>query len=171
MLKIQNWMKFPVHTVMPKDSVAHARALLADYRINQLLVVSEEKLVGIVTDRDLRDAPETFAIALQPIGTDAPAVLPDPAEIHVENVMTANLVTLTPENTVEQAATLMVNDRIGCVPIVEANSLVAVLSRTDVLKAFLSLSREIDESRPQRATRTSKRSADRKSKTPRHTSL
>jgi len=132
-------MKLPVHTVKPHDSVVKARALLAEHRINQLPVVQDEKLVGIVTDRDLRDAPETFAISSQPVGTDTPAVLPNPAEIYVEDVMTVSLVTLSPDDTVEQAAQSMVNDRIGSIPIVEEKRLVAMLTRTDVLRAFLSL--------------------------------
>jgi acetoin utilization protein AcuB len=143
-MKIRNWMKLPMHTVKPHDSVAQARSLLAEHRINQLPVVQDEKLVGIITDRDLRDAPETFAISSQAVGTDAPAVLPNPAEIYVADVMTVSLVTLSPEDTVEQAAQLMVNDRIGSIPIVEENRLVAMLTRTDVLRAFLSLPPTID---------------------------
>jgi acetoin utilization protein AcuB len=139
-LIIRNWMKFPVRTVKTHDSVAQARALLAEHQINQLPVVQDEKLVGIVTDRDLRDAPEASAISSQPVGTDTPAVLPNPAEIYVEDVMTVSMVTLSPDDTVEQAAQLMVNDRIGGIPIVEENRLVAMLTRTVVLQAFLSLS-------------------------------
>jgi acetoin utilization protein AcuB len=141
-LIIRNWMKLPVRTVKPHDSVAQARALLAEHQINQLPVVQHEKLVGIVTDRDLRDAPEAFAISSQPAGTDTPAGLPNPAEIYVEDVMTVSLVTLSPDDTVERAAQLMLNDRIGGIPIVEENRLVAMLTRTDVLQAFLSLSRQ-----------------------------
>lgn len=165
---IQKWMKFPVHTVKPHDSVAHARELLANYRINQLPVVQDEKLVGIITDRDLRDAPETFAISSQPIGTDTPAVLPDPGEIQIENVMTASLVTLSPEDTVEQAAQLMVQDRIGGVPIVEKDRLVAILTRTDVLQAFLSSSRRLTKHRAVRLQNKNarKKKADQKSKRP-----
>jgi acetoin utilization protein AcuB len=138
MLLVQKWMKFPVHTVKPHDSVAHARELLANYRINQLPVVWDGKLIGIVTDRDLRDAPEIFAISSQSIGADTPPVLPDPSEIHIESVMTVSLVTLSPEDTVERAAQLMVRDRIGGLPIVDKDRLVAILTRTDVLQAFLS---------------------------------
>ena len=137
-------MKLPVRTVKPHDSVAQARALLAEHRINQLPVVQDQKLVGIVTDRDLRDAPETFAISSRSTGTDTPAILPNPGEIYVEDVMTVGLVTLSPDDTVEQAAQLMVNDRIGSIPIVEENRLVAMLTRTDVLRAFLSLPPTID---------------------------
>jgi len=156
MLIIRNWMKFPVRTVKPKDSVAHARALLADNRINQLPVVQHGKIIGIVTDRDLRDAPEIFAISSQPVGTDTPAVMPDPAKINVESVMTTSLVTLSPEETLARAAQLMVQDRIGGIPIVEKGRLVAMLTRTDVLQAFLSLTPlALQGSRHQRASRAS----------------
>jgi acetoin utilization protein AcuB len=56
--------------------------------------------------------------------------------------MIVSLVTLSPDDTVERAAQLMVNDLIGGIPIVEANRLVAMLTRTDVLLAFISLSRQ-----------------------------
>ena len=108
-------MKSPVHTVKPQDSVARARALLADHRINQLLVVRDEGLVGIVTDRDLRDAPETLAIASQSLEAETAPVLPDATEIQVGDVMTVSLVTLSPQDNLQQAAQLMVNDRIGSI--------------------------------------------------------
>src|SRR5262249_18621987 len=128
-------MKSPVHAVKPHDSVAHARTLLAEHRINQVPVVRDDKLVGIVTDRDLRDAPETEAIAAAAMAENKPALLPDPAEIRVEEIMTSTVVALSPEDTVERAAELMVNDRIGGIPIVEEGRLVAILTRTDVLLA------------------------------------
>jgi signal-transduction protein with cAMP-binding, CBS, and nucleotidyltransferase domain len=115
---------------------------------------------GIVTDRDLRDAPETFAISSQPIDAETPRLLPDPAGIHVEDVMTANLVTLSPEDTVEQAAQLMMNNRVGGIPIVEENLLVAIVTRADVLRAFLFLTRQHDALPHDRARRTSRKKAD-----------
>ena len=138
---IRNWMKSPVYTVKPYDSVAHARVLLAEHRFNQLPVVRGRNLVGIVTDRDLRDAPEMVALSSLETGDKKQPSLPDPAEIRVEQVMTSNPVTLSGEDTIEQAARIMVRERIGSVPIVEQNHLVAILTRTDVLQAFLSASR------------------------------
>jgi acetoin utilization protein AcuB len=161
-------MKFPVYTVKPSDSVTDARALLTNYRINQLPVVQGDKLVGIVTDRDLRDAPEIFAISSQPIGSDTRPFLPDPSEIHIESIMTVSLVTLGPEDTVERAAKLMVQDRIGGVPIVEKDRLIGILTRTDVLQAFLSTSEQHNKaSHHERGERTRRKTADQKSKPPR----
>jgi CBS domain-containing protein len=55
-MRIENWMSRPVITVRPRDSVADARSALEQHRINQLPVVVNGRLVGIVTDRDLRNA-------------------------------------------------------------------------------------------------------------------
>ena len=53
---VKEWMSRSLHVVKPHDSVRHAREILEQYRINQLPVVQRDRLVGIVTDRDLRDA-------------------------------------------------------------------------------------------------------------------
>lgn len=60
-MRIAAWMKHPVVTVKPHDSARHAREVMEKHRINQLPVVIDDRLVGIVTDRDLRDAfPSVF---------------------------------------------------------------------------------------------------------------
>lgn len=55
-MRVVSWMKHPVVGVKPRDSAARARALMEQYRFNQLPVLQGPQLVGIVTDRDLRDA-------------------------------------------------------------------------------------------------------------------
>ena len=56
MTTVSQWMTKTVVTVNPHDSVRQARDLLSKHRINQLPVVVNDKLVGIVSDRDIRDA-------------------------------------------------------------------------------------------------------------------
>jgi acetoin utilization protein AcuB len=84
-VKIKDWMNSPVHTVKPHDTVAHARELLERYRINQLPVVVDGVLVGIVSDRDLRSA--TPAAVEQAAADIARVKLPaiDLNKITVEN--------------------------------------------------------------------------------------
>ena len=55
-MDVSRWMTKSVLTIKPHDTLRHARERLAKYRINQLPVVVNDKLVGIVTDRDIRDA-------------------------------------------------------------------------------------------------------------------
>lgn len=135
---IERWMKFAVHTVKPLDSVAHARALLEEHRINQLPVVVNGRLVGIVTDRDLRDAPRAVQIASTEAG-DKGAAPTTPEQIPVETVMTTNVLTLEPKDSLTRAASLMRQERIGAIPIVENGVLRGIITRSDLLDAFLKI--------------------------------
>ncbi len=132
-------MKHPVITVKPADSARHAREIMEKRRINQLPVVVNGRLVGIVTDRDLRDAfPSVFDAVER--GGRGPAVT-DPAAIPVEDVMTAKVLTLTSDAPVAEGARLMRRERIGALPIVDAGRLVGILTRSDVLDVFAAASR------------------------------
>jgi acetoin utilization protein AcuB len=145
----ERWMSFNVQTVKPLDSVAHARALIEEHRFNQLLVMAGHKLLGIVTDRDLRDAMNTVTTSatLAGSGEQAPET---PDQIPVEAVMTSNVITLSPRSTLVAAAELMRRERIGAVPIVEGDSVAGILTRSDILDAFVA--REGARVKPTRRT-------------------
>lgn len=131
----ERWMTMEVHTVKPFDSVAYARALLEQYRINQAPVVKNGVLVGIVTDRDLRDAVNTVTVSAQLAGDiEAPQL---PNEIPVEVVMSRNVIALPPHATLVNAAMVMRRERIGSVPIADGAHLVGILTRSDILDAFV----------------------------------
>jgi CBS domain-containing protein len=79
-------MTTELHTVKPRDSVTHARALLEEHRINQLPVIVNRRLVGIVTDRNLRDAVNTMRVsALEALGKEAPAQDPDTVTVEAND--------------------------------------------------------------------------------------
>ena len=135
-MKVADWMNTHPLTVHPDESVATARALLEKFRINQLPVVARRRLVGTVTDRDLRAAfPPVFSAAAAAAGRGRQDV--DPTRLRVSAVLTANVLTLAPNDTVPHAATLMRDERIGALPVVENEHVVGVLTRSDVLAAFL----------------------------------
>jgi acetoin utilization protein AcuB len=139
-LTCEGWMTREVLTVKPRDSVAHARVLLEERRINQLPVVKNGKLVGIVTDRDLRDAVNTVAASVTVAGMAQPAPA-TPKQIPIEAMMTGNVKTLSPHSNLIVAAELMRRERIGSVPIVDADSLVGIVTRSDILAAFVARER------------------------------
>ncbi len=136
---IEKWMKREVHSIKPLDTIQHARDLMEQHRINQLPVVVNGRLVGIVTDRNLRDAfPSVFESP--PFGKTAKAPKgADPTKITVEMVMTPNVLTLGPKDEVVEAARVMRRERIGAIPIVEGGHVVGIIARTDVLDAFVAL--------------------------------
>lgn len=141
-MEVERWMKRQVRTVKPLDSIQHAREVMASQRINQLPVVVDGKLVGIVTDRDLRDAfPSVFESGPRGKSRELPANA-DPKHITVEMVMTPNVLTLEPKSAISEAARLMRQERVGAIPIVENGRLVGILTRSDVLDAFITLAKD-----------------------------
>jgi acetoin utilization protein AcuB len=135
--KIRRWMSSPVRTVKPLDTAAHARHLLEEYRINQLAVLEDDRLVGIVTDRDLRDAFPSVIDVLRGEARRGRRTYTQPEEVSVEMVMAANPKTLDPEDDLGAAARLLRRERIGALPIVEDHRLVGILTRSDLLDALL----------------------------------
>ena len=132
-MKIAQWMKHPVVTVKPADSVRHAREIMEQRRFNQLPVVVNGRLLGIVTDRDLRDAFPSVFDAEEHGSYGRPVT--DPATIPVEDVMTARVLTLASDASVAEGARLMRRERVGAIPSVDAGRLVGILTRSDAFGA------------------------------------
>lgn len=117
---VRSRMSRKVITVKPDLPVDQARALLHRHRIRQLPVMRQERLVGIVTDRDLR-------------GADANATT-------VADLMTPKPLVIGPNASVDEAARVLTAHKIGALPVVEGNKLVGILASADVLDAFVDLS-------------------------------
>lgn len=141
---VSDWMHHPVHTVKTRDTIEHARQVMLQHRINQLPVILKGDVVGIVTDRDLRDAyPSVFDMAREAGKRDSG--LAHPEKIDVESVMTHNPLTIGPSQTLTDAATVMRNERIGSLPVLDGGKLVGILTRSDVLAAFIAIESEGDK--------------------------
>ena len=145
-MEIRKWMQHPVYSVKPLDSIQHAREEMDRHRVNQLPVLVDGRLVGIITDRDLREAfPSVFdssAFSRRKANTG----MTDPQAITVEMVMTANVTTVAPADSMADAARLMRRQRIAALPVVEGESVVGIVTRSDVLDHFLDFA-EIEETR------------------------
>ncbi len=138
-MNIRKWMTHPVHGVKPHDSIHHARALMERHRINQLPVIVEGQVVGIITDRDLRDAfPSVFEADLfmrRKPGVSAS----DPRLVSVEMVMTANVTTIDASASIAEAARIMRRRRIGALPVLEGGRPIGIITRSDILEWCVSL--------------------------------
>ena len=130
MLLVRDSMTREVAVLSPKSTAAEALGLCRERRIRHLPVLEEERLVGIVSDRDLRSA--------------APA-LGDPGrasaleELRIQDVMTREVVTAHPGDPIEEAANWMRERRIGCLPVVEGGELVGIITSSDVMEALVYL--------------------------------
>jgi acetoin utilization protein AcuB len=132
-----NWMK--VVDVMtrnplvmtPTETIGQADEVMAENRIRQLPVVEGGAMLGIITDRDIRSflaqsslvEPEDRAKALK---------------TKVRDIMTAEPLTLAPDDELQEAVELLIDEKIGGIPVVDkAEGLVGIVTYVDVLRCFL----------------------------------
>jgi acetoin utilization protein AcuB len=133
---VRERMSSPAVTVTPDTSVQDALNLMHEHQFRRLPVVDEKgRLVGIVSERDLLYASPPPATWLSDL--DLNHLI---AELKLNKVMTREVITATPDTFVEDAARLMVENKIGGLPVVDENSLVVgVVTETDIFRAFIEL--------------------------------
>ena len=130
-IRVGDIMSVPLVTIAPSTSVHEAQALMQQRKIRHLPVLQEGRLVGILSDRDIR------------------LVLPSPAtslsvweirhllnKLTVGEVMTYFVMTTAPDCPVTEAVGRMLGHKVGALPVVEDQQVVGTLTRTDVLRAF-----------------------------------
>jgi acetoin utilization protein AcuB len=133
---VRQWMTKSLITLKPEDTLQHAHDRLQKYRINQMPVVRDGRLVGIVTDRDVRDA---YPSRLRHIRAED---VQEFAEVHtVEQVMTREVISVSPEAPLREAASRLRQSRLGALPVVENGKLVGIITRSDLLDAVLASDR------------------------------
>jgi acetoin utilization protein AcuB len=124
-------MRSPVVSIGPETTVREAVDLMRARALRHLPVVDPGgRLVGIVTDRDLRQA--VFAPVVQERLGGGDAV----GDIPVREVMTWAVVTVRPATDLREAARLMHEQKIGALPVVEGDRLIGILTESDLLAAF-----------------------------------
>lgn len=132
---VRNWMTSEVITVTPETSLLKIGKLMADHKVRRVPVVDKKgALVGIVSDRDVRDASPSKATTLDMY--EMHYLL---AEITAKDIMTAKPLTVKPTDTVEMAAMLMLDHKIGGLPVVEDDRLEGIISEQDVFKALVNI--------------------------------
>lgn len=132
---IRNWMTPEVLTVTPDTSLLKLGKLMRDNGVRRLPVVDNGRVVGIISDRDVRDASPSKATTLDMY--EMHYLL---AEIKAKDIMTPRPVTIKPTDTVEKAAMIMLDKKIGGLPVVdEKGALVGIISDQDVFKALVNI--------------------------------
>ena len=130
---VKDWMSKDPITITDDTSMMKAIHLMKQNRFRRLPVLSEGRLVGIVSDRDLKEASPSKATTL-----DVHELYYLLAELQVKDIMTRDPVTVSPEDTVERAAQVMLENTISGLPVVdEAGKVVGILTQSDVFRAFM----------------------------------
>ncbi|MBT3389481.1 MAG: CBS domain-containing protein [Chloroflexi bacterium] len=127
-------MSHPVITIAPDLPITEAVNLMRKEHIRRTPVVKGGKLVGIVSDKDLLNASPSPATSLSI--WEMNYLL---SKIKVEDVMTAEILSIDVDTPVEEAARIMADNKIGGLPVMKNNRVVGMITETDLFKIFLEL--------------------------------
>jgi acetoin utilization protein AcuB len=132
-MQVKDWMTPTPITVPPTMPVFEARTLMQERRVRHLLVTEGGELVGMVTDRDLRlNLPERAD------GLSVWDINHMLARLTVGEVMARRVLTVGASRSIEAAARLLLQHRIGALPVLEGSRVVGILTETDLLRALVS---------------------------------
>ncbi len=127
-------MSKPVITISPNMPITEALNLMKKERIRRAPIVKDGKLVGIVSDKDLLNASPSPVTTLSI--WEMNYLL---SKVTVSEVMTSNVMTVSEDTPIEQAARIMADNKIGGLPVLRDAHVVGIITETDLFKVFLEL--------------------------------
>jgi len=132
---VSDWMTKKVITVGPDDYLSDAITLMKEKNIKHLPVVKGGKLKGIISDRDIKEYTPSKATCL------------DVYELHyllakaqIKEIMITKVITTSPDAPVEEAAMVLLDRNIDCLPVMDGGSLVGIISDRDIFHAMVDIS-------------------------------
>jgi len=132
---VKKWMSKEVISVDPDDSMQQAVNLMKEHDIRLLPVMKGPKLVGVLSDGDLKKASAPSAVAL-----DVQEVLYHTYKTKIRDIMTADPVTIPVDQTVDEAAQVLLKNRIAGAPAIDHRGAVSgMITRSDIFRAFIAL--------------------------------
>jgi CBS domain-containing protein len=128
-MQIKDIMKTDVKITGPRSTVQKAAERMSDYRIGCLVVVEKERMVGILTERDIltRLVAENLSAS----------------KTKVEDIMTTEVVMIEPERDVTDAAEIMTTRKIKKLPVISNNHLVGIVTLFDICTVEPSLIKKV----------------------------
>ncbi len=138
--RVRDWMtRFPI-TVNRRVSVFQAREIMDDEQVRRLLVLDDEDcLLGVVTSGDLREVSPSPVSSLSFFERREAL-----EEIPIEEIMHQDPITIPPDATIQEAADLMFQNKIGGLPVVEDGELVGVITQSDLLRGLVRMLDEME---------------------------
>ncbi len=132
---VNDWMNAPVITIEASDNLSRAADLMLENEISILPVTSEGKLVGVITDRDIKRAsPSDVGLP------DLHDIIFHMSRVKVEDVMTREPITVPPDYTLEETADLLLQKNISACPVIShEGDLAGMITKKDLFRAVVSV--------------------------------
>lgn len=129
---VKDWMTPDPITIGPNTTLPEANRLMKECGIRRLPVVDNGRLVGIVTLGDVREASPSAATSLSIYELNYLL-----SRLTVGQIMTRDPVTITPETSVEATARLMLEHKIGGLPVVDGTQVVGIITESDIFRLLI----------------------------------
>jgi CBS domain-containing protein len=132
--KVKDWMTASPVTIGPDTKLGEAHQLMREHKVRRLPVVQAGKLAGIVTLGDVREAGPSDATSLSIFELNYLL-----AKLTIGEIMTKNPVTVAAETSLHDAAQIMLEKKIGGLPVMEGDNLVGIITESDIFRAVVEL--------------------------------
>ncbi|WP_078716877.1 CBS domain-containing protein [Paucidesulfovibrio gracilis] len=139
-MKVKDLMSSPVFSLRQTDTLYSARELMQMQRIRHIPIVTSDNLfIGLITHRDLLSATISHLAEVDPeTQREIDSGIP------IQEIMRTDLQSISPEAGLEEAAKVLLNHKYGCLPVVDNQRLVGILTEADFLKLTIQLLEAID---------------------------
>jgi CBS domain-containing protein len=126
---VKDWMTRDLVVISSKTTLPEAYKLMKERHIRRLPVVDHDKLAGIVTLGDVREASPSDATSLSIYELNYLL-----AKLTVDRIMTRKVLSVGPDTTIREAARVMLEKKIGGLPVVENGKVVGILTESDIFR-------------------------------------
>lgn len=141
-MKVKDLMSTKLFTVGPEDMLDKVFFLFNFEAIRHLPVVEKGKVVGVISDRDLK---KILGSRKKIISDEVDGTQFTVHARRVRTIMNRGIMTIGPDEQAADAAAIMAKKKIGCLPVVKKNKLVGIITSTDILRAYVKLAHEVDK--------------------------
>lgn len=129
---VKDWMTPDPITIAPTTTLPEAHRLMKECAIRRIPVVEQGRLVGIVTLGDIREASPSQATSLSIYEMNYLI-----SRLTVEQIMTRDPISITPDTSIEAAARLMLDHKIGGLPVIDGERVAGIITESDIFRLLV----------------------------------
>lgn len=130
---VKELMTTDLMIIKRNESVKKAQNIFENNSFRHLPIVEDGRVLGVISDRDINRSIAISATVSEMCGVE----MDD--DLKVESIMTKNFISIGPDDNLKEAGRIMMERKIGCLPVIKNEKLVGIITETDILKRFIEM--------------------------------
>ena len=131
-VRVRDWMSTALVTVKPTETLSEVFHVMNEHKIRHVLIVAQNQLAGIVSLGDVREALASDLVAATATKGHKPASL-----VAVDQIMAHTVRSISPDATLREAARMMLEHKIGALPVMDGASLAGIITESDIFRVLI----------------------------------